>query len=179
MLQQVSSQGLRLRLTALLVLMWRVWWISHYLTTSFALDIWQSTFHTPVVEVAIVNRIKPPKFGEIIRFVEHSPDGAARPQSTHASDCTATLRRRWCSHPPILSLRCHAAAACVLVSFKFQGCFWLIWKKNTWTKANNTGAKYVVTISLGRQWRNASTCGSLSSAYVLQQQAAAKNSNTL
>ena len=35
---------------------------------------------------------------------------------THASDRTATQRRRWCSHPPVLSLRCHAAAACMLVS---------------------------------------------------------------
>ena len=43
---------MRLRLTALLVLIERVWWISHSLITSSALDIWQSTFHTPVVEVA-------------------------------------------------------------------------------------------------------------------------------
>ena len=54
--QQRSSPGLRLRLTPLLVLMERVWWISHYLITSSALDIlrgiWQSTSHTPVEEVA-------------------------------------------------------------------------------------------------------------------------------
>ena len=36
---------------------------------------------------------------------------------THASDRTATLRR-WCSHPRILSLRCHAAAVCMLVEKK-------------------------------------------------------------
>ena len=49
--QQRSSPGLRLRLTAPLVLIERVWWISHYLITPYsALDIWQSTFHTPVVE---------------------------------------------------------------------------------------------------------------------------------
>ena len=47
----MSSPGLRLSLTALLVLIERVWWISHSLITS-ALDIWQSTFHTPVVEEA-------------------------------------------------------------------------------------------------------------------------------
>ena len=51
--QQKSSPGLRLRLTPLLVLIERVWWISHSLITSSALDIylvWQSTFHSPVVE---------------------------------------------------------------------------------------------------------------------------------
>ena len=39
--QQRSSPGLRLRLAALLVLIERVWWISHPLSTSSALDIWQ------------------------------------------------------------------------------------------------------------------------------------------
>ena len=49
--QQRSSLGLRLRLTAVLVLIERVWSMSHSsLTSSAALDIWQSTFHTPVVE---------------------------------------------------------------------------------------------------------------------------------
>ena len=50
--QQRSSPGLRLRLTALLVLTERVSWISHSLiASSSALDnIWQNTFHTPVVE---------------------------------------------------------------------------------------------------------------------------------
>ena len=56
MLQQVTAEvQLRLvvKLTALLVLMERVWWISHSLiTSSSALDIWRSTFHTPVVEDA-------------------------------------------------------------------------------------------------------------------------------
>ena len=45
--QQRSSPGLRLRLTVLLVLIERVWWISHSLITYFALlAIWRSTFHT-------------------------------------------------------------------------------------------------------------------------------------
>ena len=48
--QQRSSQGLRLRLTALLVSIERVWWISHSLIASSALDTWQSTFRTHVVE---------------------------------------------------------------------------------------------------------------------------------
>ena len=39
--QQRSGLGLRLRLTALLVLIERVWWTSHPLSTSSALDIWQ------------------------------------------------------------------------------------------------------------------------------------------
>ena len=44
--QQRSSPGLWLRLTALLVLIARAWWISHSLITSSALDnIWQSTYH--------------------------------------------------------------------------------------------------------------------------------------
>ena len=43
----------------------------------------------------------------------------------------------------------------------------------------NTGAKYAVTISGGRQRHNASTRESLSGANVLQQQAAARSSNTL
>ena len=47
--QQKSSPGLWLRLTPLLVLIERVWWVSHSLITS-ALDIWRSTFHTPVVQ---------------------------------------------------------------------------------------------------------------------------------
>ena len=48
---QRSSPGLGLRSTALLVLMERVWWISHSIITSSALgNIWQNTFHTPVVE---------------------------------------------------------------------------------------------------------------------------------
>ena len=45
--QQRSNPGLRLRLTALLALIERVWWVSHSLITSSALDIWQSTFNTP------------------------------------------------------------------------------------------------------------------------------------
>ena len=50
--QQRSSPGLRLRLTALLVSITRVWWIPHSLiASSSALDnIWQSILHTPVVE---------------------------------------------------------------------------------------------------------------------------------
>ena len=52
--QQRSSPGVQLRLTPLLVLIERVWWISHSLITlitSSAVDMWrQSTFHTPVVE---------------------------------------------------------------------------------------------------------------------------------
>ena len=49
--QQRSRPGLRLRLTALLVLIACVWWISRSLITSSALDnMWQSTSHTPVVE---------------------------------------------------------------------------------------------------------------------------------
>ena len=49
--QQRPNPGLRLRLTALLVLIKRVWWISHSLITSSARDnIWQGTSHTPVVE---------------------------------------------------------------------------------------------------------------------------------
>ena len=48
--QQRSSPGLRLGLTALLVLIERVRWISHSLiTATSALDNrWQSTFHRPV-----------------------------------------------------------------------------------------------------------------------------------
>ena len=49
--RQRSSPGLRLRLTALLVLIERVWLISHSIFTS-TFDIWQSTFNTPEVEVA-------------------------------------------------------------------------------------------------------------------------------
>ena len=52
--QQRSRPGLRLGLTPRLVLIERVWWISHFLITSSALDIlrsiWQSTFPTLVVE---------------------------------------------------------------------------------------------------------------------------------
>ena len=50
--QQRSSPGLRLRLTALLVLIERVWWISHSLIASSALDISYDNahFYTPVVE---------------------------------------------------------------------------------------------------------------------------------
>ena len=50
--QQRSSPGLRLGLTALLVLIERVSWTSHSLiSSSSALDnILQSTFHAPVVE---------------------------------------------------------------------------------------------------------------------------------
>ena len=48
--QQRSSPGLRLRLTVPLVLTECVWWMSHCLITYFALDIWHSTFHSPVVE---------------------------------------------------------------------------------------------------------------------------------
>ena len=37
---------------------------------------------------------------------------------TREWDRTATLRRWWCSHPPILwSRRCHAVAACMFVSW--------------------------------------------------------------
>ena len=52
--QQSSSPGLRLRLTVLIVLIERVWWISHSLITSSSalFDTWQSTFHTHVVEAA-------------------------------------------------------------------------------------------------------------------------------
>ena len=47
--QQRSRPRLRLTLTARLVLIWCVWWLScMYLITSFALDIWQNTFHTTV-----------------------------------------------------------------------------------------------------------------------------------
>ena len=48
--QPRSRPGLRFRLTPLLLLIERVWWISHSLITSSAFDIWHSTFHTPVVE---------------------------------------------------------------------------------------------------------------------------------
>ena len=46
--QQRSSPGLRLRLTPrlVLILIARVWWISHSLITSALDNIWQSTSHT-------------------------------------------------------------------------------------------------------------------------------------
>ena len=46
--QQGFRPSLRLRLTALSDLVQRVCWMSHALITSSTLDIWRSTFHTPV-----------------------------------------------------------------------------------------------------------------------------------
>ena len=97
---------------------------------------------------------------------------------THASDRTATPWRRWCSHPPTLSRRCHTAAACML--HEVPGLILVDLEKYiSEQKVKNTGAKYAVTISGGRQRHNASTRASLSGANVLQQQAAARSSNTL
>ena len=76
---------------------------------------------------------------------------------------------------PTLS-RCCCLNACFI---KFQGWFWLIWKKKIpEQKLKNTGAKYAVTISGGRQRHNTSTRESLSGANVLQQ-AAARSINTV
>ena len=52
--QQRSSPGLRLRLTPLLVLIGRVWWVSHSFSHHFFCSsyMWQRTFYTPVVEVS-------------------------------------------------------------------------------------------------------------------------------
>ena len=54
--QQRSSPGLRLRLTPLLVLMERVWWMSHSLITS-ALDIYDKAHFTHLTKKKLQARV--------------------------------------------------------------------------------------------------------------------------
>jgi len=60
---------------------------------------------------------------------------------THASDRTATLRRRLCSHPPILSRRCSAAAACMHFSENSRVDSGWFGKKSTWTNTKKYRCK--------------------------------------
>ena len=80
-------------------------------------------------------------------------------------------------HPPSDTVPTLSLCYCVYVSSNAD--LSLFRKISPEQKSNNTGAKYAVTISGGRQRHNANTRESLSSTNVLQQQEAVKSSNTL
>ena len=96
----------------------------------------------------------------------------------YGGDDPATLR--CCPNAVTLLLLClfHKMSRVDSVCFGKKSTRYLILPD--WTKTKNTGARYAVTVFVGRQRYNAtSACESLSGANSLKQQAAPRSRNTL